>query len=117
MPTSAGARAHRRAMARNPARTKLASFVVTSPRDPAGAPGRTYQVRGAVLDAWRADAEPWQPLGDECAIAGGVVQHFVHRMTAALASICSHPHTGTWWVTGAVSDRWYEAGAQLGRFA
>lgn len=70
-----------------------------------------------MLAAWRADPGPWQPLGDERAIAGGVVQHFVHRMTAALATICSHPHAGTWWVTGPVRDKWYEAGAHLGQFA
>ncbi|MBC7975664.1 MAG: hypothetical protein H7138_11860, partial [Myxococcales bacterium] len=76
--------------------------------------GRSLPIRGAILAAWRA-ASGWQPLGEERATAGGVVQCFVHAETGALATIGAHPVAGTWSVTGAIRDKWYETGAELGR--
>lgn len=76
--------------------------------------GRTFRIEGAVLAAWRAADARWHPLGDARASAGGALQEFVHGATGALATICAHPRAGAWWVIGAVRDRWYEAGAQLG---
>lgn len=44
------------------------------------------------------------------------MQDFVHRTTATLATICSHPRFGTCWIIGVIRDKWYETGAHLGRF-
>ncbi len=94
----------------------LSSLAMVSAADPhlVSWAGRSLPIRGAILTAWRA-ASGWHPLGEERATAGGVVQHFVQAETGALATICAHPVAGTEWVMGAIRDKWYEVGAELGR--